>query len=87
MNNIITIFGLSCSKINLQGKQLRIGRKKFNMDPKKGIEYLIDNNLLINSPEGKFQSYFNTMNMMVNNCAGKCLGECPGWEISVLRYV
>uniref|UniRef100_T1GMJ1 PH domain-containing protein n=1 Tax=Megaselia scalaris TaxID=36166 RepID=T1GMJ1_MEGSC len=27
-------------------KQMQLGRKKFNMDPKKGIEYLVINNLL-----------------------------------------
>lgn len=32
-------------------KQLSIGKKKFNMDPKKGIEFLISNNLLKNNPE------------------------------------
>lgn len=41
------------SKSNPKSKQMSIGRKKFNMDPKKGIEYLIDHGLLKNTPEGK----------------------------------
>ncbi len=34
-----------------KAKQTSIGRKKFNMDPKKGIEYLIENGLLTATPE------------------------------------
>lgn len=33
---------------------MSIGRKKFNMDPKKGIEYLIDHGLLKNTPDGEY---------------------------------
>ena len=33
---------------------MSIGRKKFNMDPKKGIEYLIEHGLLQNTPDGMF---------------------------------
>ncbi|XP_055922989.1 cytohesin-1 isoform X1 [Eupeodes corollae] len=32
-------------------KQMSIGRKKFNMDPKKGIEYLVENRLLRMDPQ------------------------------------
>ena len=35
-----------------RNKQISIGRKKFNMDPKKGIEYLIQQSLLKNTAEG-----------------------------------
>lgn len=38
-------------KTDSKMKQLNIGRNKFNMDPKKGIEYLIENNLLGETPE------------------------------------
>ncbi|KAG8230896.1 hypothetical protein J437_LFUL002927 [Ladona fulva] len=34
------------SKNNTRAKKMSIGRKKFNMDPKKGIEYLIEHGLL-----------------------------------------
>ncbi|CAG0917736.1 unnamed protein product, partial [Notodromas monacha] len=37
-------------KNNLRAKQLSIGRKKFNMDPKKGIEWLINEELIESSP-------------------------------------
>ncbi|RZF37897.1 hypothetical protein LSTR_LSTR009997 [Laodelphax striatellus] len=35
-----------CSKNHTRTKQTSIGRKKFNMDPKKGIEYLLEHGLL-----------------------------------------
>ncbi|CAG0924184.1 unnamed protein product, partial [Notodromas monacha] len=38
------------TKNNLRAKQLSIGRKKFNMDPKKGIEWLINEELIESSP-------------------------------------
>ena len=40
-------------KNNPRSKQTSIGRKKFNMDPKKGIEYLIEHALLKNTAEGE----------------------------------
>ncbi|XP_067088329.1 cytohesin-2-like isoform X1 [Osmerus mordax] len=39
------------SKTLERGKQLNSGKKKFNMDPKKGINYLVDNKLLVWSPQ------------------------------------
>ena len=44
---------------NPKTKQMSIGRKKFNMDPKKGIEYLIENELLENTPESVAQFLYN----------------------------
>ncbi|BFZ18128.1 hypothetical protein BsWGS_21168 [Bradybaena similaris] len=39
------------SKPDPKAKQISVGRKKFNMDPKKGIEYLTEHGLLQNTPE------------------------------------
>lgn len=39
------------SKHSNKDKQMNIGRKKFNMDPKKGIEYLYENHLLKHDPQ------------------------------------
>ena len=41
----------SCSKNVARAKQLSLGRKKFNMDPKKGIEFLLQQGLLQNTPQ------------------------------------
>ena len=40
-----------CSKNAARAKQLSLGRKKFNMDPKKGIEFLLQQGLLQNTPQ------------------------------------
>ncbi len=39
------------SKAHLKLRQISLSKKKFNMDSKKGMEYLIDNNLVENTPE------------------------------------
>nr|XP_046210552.1 cytohesin-3-like isoform X4 [Oncorhynchus gorbuscha] len=39
------------SKMTQRNKQIAMGRKKFNMDPKKGIQFLLENNLLQHTPE------------------------------------
>ena len=39
------------SKNAARAKQLSLGRKKFNMDPKKGIEFLVQQGLLQNTPQ------------------------------------
>ncbi|KAA8585073.1 hypothetical protein FQN60_003767 [Etheostoma spectabile] len=39
------------SKTTQRNKQIAMGRKKFNMDPKKGIQFLLENDLLQNTPE------------------------------------
>ena len=38
-------------KNQTKAKQMSIGRKKFNMDPKKGIEYLVEHGLLQHTQE------------------------------------
>ncbi|XP_076871828.1 cytohesin 4b [Brachyhypopomus gauderio] len=39
------------NKVLERGKQFSSGKKKFNMDPKKGINYLVENDLLENNPQ------------------------------------
>ena len=76
--------GPSPSKTNLKSKQLGIGRKKFNMDPKKGIEYLIENSLLVNSPEDISKFLFNGEGLS-KTAIGDYLGERQDFNQSVLQ--
>ncbi|KAF3814795.1 hypothetical protein GH733_017071 [Mirounga leonina] len=39
------------SKTLQRNRKMAMGRKKFNMDPKKGIQFLVENELLQNTPE------------------------------------
>ncbi|KAK3092061.1 hypothetical protein FSP39_024824 [Pinctada imbricata] len=72
------------SKNNPKNKQMSIGKKKFNMDPKKGIEYLIENKLLPNEAEevAKFLYQGEGLN---KTAIGDYLGERHDFNISVLK--
>ncbi|XP_028671071.1 cytohesin-4-like isoform X2 [Erpetoichthys calabaricus] len=67
-----------------RGKQLYNGKKKFNMDPKKGIEYLINNNLLV--WEAKAVAEFLYKEDGLNKTAiGDFLGEREDMNIKILH--
>lgn len=70
-------------KVNTKAKQLTIGKKRFNMDPKKGIEYLIEHGLLKNTPEDIAQ--FLLKGEGLNKTAiGDYLGERNEFNLKVL---
>lgn len=71
------------SKSNPKSKQMSIGRKKFNMDPKKGIEYLIDHGLLKNTPEDIAQ-FLHKGEGLNKTAIGDYLGERNDFNQSVL---
>ncbi len=71
------------TKVNTKAKQLSIGKKRFNMDPKKGIEYLITNSLLTNTAEDVAQ--FLLKGEGLNKTAiGVYLGEKIDFNLKVL---
>ncbi len=69
---------------NPKTKQMSIGRKKFNMDPKKGIEYLIENGLLENTPESVAQFLYNGEGLN-KTAIGDYLGERNDFNVQVLK--
>jgi cytohesin len=71
-------------KHNPKSKQMSIGRKKFNMDPKKGIEYLIENGLLQNTPEDVAQFLYKGEGLN-KTAIGDYLGERNEFNIEVLK--
>ncbi|XP_069189957.1 cytohesin-1 isoform X2 [Procambarus clarkii] len=71
------------SKNNPKSKQMSIGRKKFNMDPKKGIEYLIDHGLLKNTPDDIAQFLYKGEGLN-KTAIGDYLGERNDFNQSVL---
>jgi len=64
-------------------KQITIGRKKFNINPHKGFEYMFANNLINNTPEDiakfLFQNDLNKTKM------GEYLGEHHETQLQVLK--
>nr|XP_014350586.1 PREDICTED: cytohesin-3-like [Latimeria chalumnae] len=72
------------SKEAERNKGISIGRKKFNMDPKKGIEYLIENNLLAHTPEEIAQFLYKGEGLS-KTAIGDYLGERDAFNINVLQ--
>ncbi|CAG2103312.1 unnamed protein product [Medioppia subpectinata] len=71
------------TKVNTKEKQRSIGKKRFNMDPKKGIEYLINNGLMNNTPEAVSQFLFNGEGLN-KTAIGVYLGEKIDFNLLVL---
>nr|CAD7589640.1 unnamed protein product [Timema genevievae] len=72
------------SKNNTKAKQMSIGRKKFNMDPKKGIEYLIEHGLLKMTPEDVSQFLYKGEGLN-KTAIGDYLGEKNDFNEQVLK--
>ncbi|KAL3877894.1 hypothetical protein ACJMK2_035538 [Sinanodonta woodiana] len=71
-------------KNNPRTKQMSIGKKKFNMDPKKGIEYLIEHGLLQNTPQDVAQFLYQGEGLN-KTAIGDYLGEKNDFNIDVLK--
>uniref|UniRef100_A0A8C2HRK8 Cytohesin 1b n=1 Tax=Cyprinus carpio TaxID=7962 RepID=A0A8C2HRK8_CYPCA len=67
-----------------QNKQVAMGRKKFNMDPKKGIQFLIENELLKNTCEDIAQFLYKGEGLN-KTAIGDYLGERDESNIQVLH--
>ncbi|GAA6096380.1 cytohesin-1a isoform X1 [Tachysurus ichikawai] len=70
---------------NMQrNKQVAMGRKKFNMDPKKGIQFLIENDLLKNTSDDIAQFLYKGEGLN-KTAIGDYLGERDDFNIKVLH--
>jgi len=65
-------------------RHLQMGKKKFNMDPKKGIEYLSSHGLLRNTPEEVAQFLYKGEGLN-KTMIGDYLGERNDHNEAVLR--
>lgn len=68
---------------SLDLKQLSIGKKRFNMDPKKGIEYLVEHDILEETPESIAKFLFDG-NGLSKAAIGDYLGERIEFNMKVL---
>lgn len=71
-------------KGNPKSKLLTMGRKRFNMDPKKGIEYLVEHGLVQNTPEEVAQFLYNGEGLS-KTAIGDYLGERKDFNMAVLK--
>jgi cytohesin len=62
------------SRNNPKLRQMSVGKKKFNMDSKKGIEFLIENNLIESTSDAVAQFLFNGEGLN-KTAIGEYLGE------------
>ncbi|MEJ1269237.1 cytohesin 1 [Cricetulus griseus] len=83
--NEIESLGSTEERKNMQrNKQVAMGRKKFNMDPKKGIQFLIENDLLKNTCEDIAQFLYKGEGLN-KTAIGDYLGERDEFSIQVLH--
>lgn len=64
-------------------RHLSIGKKRFNIDPKKGIEYLVENDLLKHTPE-EIASFLAKSDGLNKTAIGEYLGEKSDFNLAVL---
>uniref|UniRef100_A0ABI7WKR1 Cytohesin 3 n=2 Tax=Felis catus TaxID=9685 RepID=A0ABI7WKR1_FELCA len=84
MTEIDNLTSVEESKTTQRNKQIAMGRKKFNMDPKKGIQFLIENDLLQSSPEDVAQFLYKGEGLN-KTVIGDYLGERDDFNIKVLQ--
>uniref|UniRef100_A0A6G1SMV3 Cytohesin-1 n=1 Tax=Aceria tosichella TaxID=561515 RepID=A0A6G1SMV3_9ACAR len=72
-----------CNSANFANKQLSIGKKRFNMDPKKGIEYLVEHDILDETPESIAKFLFDGDGLN-KTAIGNYLGERIEFNMKVL---
>ncbi|XP_064887711.1 cytohesin-3 isoform X1 [Columba livia] len=84
MTEIDNLTSVEESKTTQRNKQIAMGRKKFNMDPKKGIQFLIENDLLQNTAEDIAQFLYKGEGLN-KTVIGDYLGERDEFNIKVLQ--
>ncbi|XP_050032930.3 cytohesin-1 isoform X1 [Dermacentor andersoni] len=72
------------SKGATRSKQLSIGKKKFNMDPKKGIEYLVEHGLLRADAPLEVAQFLYGGQGLNKTAIGEYLGERSDFNMRVL---
>lgn len=73
-----------CSRTSTKSKQLSIGKKKFNMDPKKGIEYLLEHGLLRPDAPQEVAQFLYKGQGLNKTAIGDYLGERNDFNMRVL---
>ncbi|XP_076839079.1 cytohesin-1-like isoform X2 [Brachyhypopomus gauderio] len=88
IENVLTeIHTMESNKENknvIRTKRFQCGKKKFNMDPIKGIKYLLDNDLLVNSPEDIAEFLYKEEGLN-KTAIGNYLGERDEFHLKILK--
>ncbi|RXN02530.1 cytohesin-3-like protein [Labeo rohita] len=84
MTEIQTMEADDENKNVMKNKRIQCGKKKFNMDPKKGIQYLVDNNLLEWKPEAVAEFLYKEEGLN-KTAIGDFLGEREEIHLQILQ--
>ncbi|TRY87819.1 hypothetical protein DNTS_015722 [Danionella cerebrum] len=84
MTEIQTIESDEENKNVMKNKRFQCGKKKFNMDPKKGIQYLVDNDLLVWKPEAVAEFLYKEEGLN-KTAIGNFLGEREESHLQTLQ--
>ncbi|MCI4375718.1 hypothetical protein PGIGA_G00114000 [Pangasianodon gigas] len=72
------------NKVLERGKQISSGKKKFNMDPKKGVSYLVENKLLELKPQSIAEFLYKEEGLN-KTAIGDFLGEREEIHLQILK--
>ncbi|KAF5905059.1 cytohesin-4-like, partial [Clarias magur] len=72
------------NKVLNRGKQISSGKKKFNMDPKKGVNYLVENHLLEWKPQSIAEFLYKEEGLN-KTAIGDFLGEREEMHLQILK--
>ncbi|XP_070585200.1 cytohesin-2 isoform X1 [Erythrolamprus reginae] len=84
MNEVEGLEANEGSKTLQRNRKMGMGRKKFNMDPKKGIQFLVENELLRSTPEDIARFLYKGEGLN-KTAIGDYLGEREDFNIGVLH--
>ncbi|XP_030638813.1 cytohesin-3 [Chanos chanos] len=84
MTEIQTMESDEENKSALRTKRFLCGKKKFNMDPKKGMQYLVDNDLLEWTPEAVAEFLYKEEGLN-KTAIGDFLGEREEMHLQILK--
>ncbi|KAK1343591.1 hypothetical protein QTO34_016371 [Cnephaeus nilssonii] len=84
MTEIDNLTSVEESKTSQRNKHIAMGRKKFNMDPKKGIQFLVEKGLLQSASEDVAQFLYKGEGLN-KTVIGDYLGERDEFNIKVLQ--
>uniref|UniRef100_A0A0N5AB18 Cytohesin-1 n=1 Tax=Syphacia muris TaxID=451379 RepID=A0A0N5AB18_9BILA len=84
INNRLSTIDVPDEECNSSGRQMAIARKNFNMDPKKGMDYLTKYNLINNTADAVAEFLFRGEGLR-KSAVGDYLGENEPFNLEVLN--
>ncbi len=75
---------VQCLELRAKLKNLQMGKKKFNMDPKKGVEFLVEHGLIRKTPE-EVAAFLYKGEGLNKTAIGDYLGEKNDFNEAVLK--